>query len=915
MASEPTRFKKPMKSQNFPSKGIGAILYFSPFFTLGFVISLIITLVDTMPVQAGQMRALRGHLPPASALARPLGFLPKTNSLRLVISLPLRDGQEMSNLLQRIYDPASPDYHHYLTPVQFNARFGPTEQDYQRVIGFARGNGLAVVGTHDSRMLVDVTGTVSNVEKAFHVTLRSYQHPTENRNFYAPDVAPTVSADLPILDVTGMSDYAIPRPLLHSKAGSVKPVSATGSQASGYFLGNDFRNAYAPGVSLTGAGQMVGLLELDGYYSADITAYEKLAKLPAVPLINVPQTGFPSASGSDVTEVSLDIEMAIAMAPGLSAVVVFGSSDTQGTTGWMDILDSMASSNQIKQFSSSWGYTGSPDPNTTFDGIFQRMALQGQSFYQASGDGDAWVNAIWVPADSPYITSVGGTLLSMSGTGGAYSSESVWNEGNLGARHGWSANGNGYVGSGGGVSTVYTNLPYWQANAINSANQGSTNARNIPDVSLAADNIWVIYGNGSAGAFAGTSCAAPLWAGFSALINQQAAAGGNPSVGFINPAIYALGGGTTYAATFHDITSGNNTNALSTNRFSAVTGYDLCTGWGTPRGAALINALLPEMQVTPASPFAASGPFGGPFSGGGGNFLLTNIGAGSFDWTVSSAESWMTVSSNSGTFVSGGAAAVINLSLAPGAFTLPVGNYTNTVTFTDQGASMTQNRQFILTVTQAAPALGWDQPASIAYGTALGSNQLDATANIPGVFSYDPPAGAILNAGTNLLSVVFTPDDAVDYSTVTNTVSLVVDAAVPEVTWAGPGTITYGTALSSNQLDATANIPGSFAYNPVSGTILPPGTNALTVVFTPADALDYSNTTNSVNLIVTVMPIPLNIEKAGTNIVLTWDDPVSAFSLQAASGVTWVFSNVPGAFSPYTNPTPCGEQFFRLLAN
>jgi hypothetical protein len=172
-----------------------------------------------------------------------------------------------------------------------------------------------------------------------------------------------------------------------------------------------------------------------------------------------------------------------------------------------------------------------------------------------------------------------------------------------------------------------------------------------------------------------------------------------------------------------------------------------------------------------------------------------------------------------------------------------------------------------------------------------------------------------LDAGTNLLSAIFTPSNTLDYSSATDSVNLIVCRAGPGLTWTSPTSIAYGTALGSNQLDATANVPGSFAYNPANGAFLGPGTNTLNVVFSPADALDYNSATNCVSLVVSLAPIPLNIQAAGTNVVLTWDDPASVFALQAASGTAWAFTNVPGASSPFTNPILCGEQYFRLLAN
>ena len=947
-----------------------------------------------------EMRELRGHVPEEAALTQPLGRLPGINSLRLAISLPLRNSDALAGLLQRLYDPASHDYHQYLTPAQFTARFGPTAQDYQTVMSFATSNGLEIAARRESRMLVDVQGKVSDIEKAFHVVLRTYQHPTEPRQFYAPDVAPTVDTGLPVRDVVGLSDFAVPRPMLHRKPASAKPVSASGSQTNGYYLGNDFRNAYAPGVSLTGAGQMVGLVELDGYYSNDIASYEALAGLTNVPLINVDVIDYSDPPGSGVDEVSLDIEMAIAMAPGLAAVVVFQAGSSVNTaTAFDDILDSMASSNQIKQFSSSWGYTGGgqrryPDPNTTMDGWFEKMAAQGQSFFQASGDGDAWVNPIMVPADSPYVTSVGGTALTMNGYGASYNSETVWNSGDLGSGDAWPANGNGYWGSGGGSSTVYS-IPYWQQGISNGSNHASATKRNIPDVALTADDIWVIYGNGQSGAFGGTSCAAPLWAGFTALINQQAA-GNSASVGFINPAVYSLGGGSSYSTAFHDITTGNNINAQSTNLFAAISGYDLCTGWGTPNGQGLINALLSPalLLITPFAGFVSTGPYGGPFSVTNENFTLTNVGTVSLDWAAGSGFSWLSVSPSSGTLASNGAAATVSVGLNSAATFLPAGNNTGTVWFTNLNNGVAQSFLFSLSVSKVAPSLSWTAPSAVSYGTALGPAQLDATANVPGGFAYTPSAGAVLNARTNTLSVVFTPTNTADYSNAAGNVSLVVTRAPLSVTasnasrvydqpnpgltgtitglqngdnitanysssattnsavgtyaitptlvdpndrqtnyvvtlsngtltvtraapllgWATPSAVNYGAALGSNQLDATANVPGGFAYVPSAGAVLSPGTNLLSVLFTPADTVDYSNASNSANLVVLMEPIVLNIQPAGGNVVLTWIDPASLFALQAAPGASKVFTNVPGAASPYTNAITGAQQFFQLVS-
>jgi hypothetical protein len=535
-------------------------------------------------------QVLPGHVPAAAAHALPTGRLASSANLRLAIGLPLRNKEALTNLLQQLYDPASPSYRHWLTPEQFTESFGPTPGDYQALIDFAKANGLKVTATHPNRVVLDVVGAVADIEKVCHVTMRVYQHPKEARTFHAPDGEPSLDLTVPVLHISGLDDYSLPHPNFKAKSldqtAGAKPNA--GSGPSGTYRGGDFRAAYVPGTPLTGAGQTVGLVQFDGYYASDIAAYVTQAGLPGVPLTNVPIDGGVPTPGGNNAEVCLDIEMVISMAPGASRIYVY---EAPNPSPWVDILGRMANDNLSKQLSCSWG-GGPPDP--TAEGIFQQMAAQGQSFFCASGDFDAFTTAIDFPDDSPHIMLVGGTTLTTSGPGGAYVSETVWNWG-------------GGIGSAGGISTYYA-LPAFQQGISMVANHGSTSKRNIPDVALTADNIYVTFDKGSSGNFGGTSCAAPLWAGFVALVNQQVASGGGSSVGFINPAIYTISKGAGYASDFHDITTGDNTSPDSPANFFAVPGYDLCTGLGTPTGINLINALaspggtpdgLLEVSITP----------------------------------------------------------------------------------------------------------------------------------------------------------------------------------------------------------------------------------------------------------------------------------------------------------------------------
>jgi hypothetical protein len=180
----------------------------------------------------------------------------------------------------------------------------------------------------------------------------------------------------------------------------------------------------------------------------------------------------------------------------------------------------------------------------------------------------------------------------------------------------------------------------------------------------------------------------------------------------------------------------------------------------------------------------------------------------------------------------------------------PAGTSPAAATVTPQNLSASTQ----VTITPAGstnvPTIAWSTPAPITYGTALSGTQLSATANVGGTFAYTPAAGTVLKAGTQTLSVTFTPTDMTTYSAATASVQLAVNQATPTIAWATPAAITAGTAISATQLDATASLPGSFMYNPVAGTVLAAGTQLLTTVFSPTDSTDYSSATAQTSLVV-----------------------------------------------------------------
>jgi subtilase family serine protease len=908
--------------------------------------------------RAAERQVLTNHVPAAVKSLAPVDRLPASQRLHLAINLPLRDRDSLNKVIGQLYDPSSPSFHHFLTSDQFTEAFGPTKKDYVAVANFARSRGLTITGTRSNRTLVEVDGSVADIEKAFHVNMLVYPHPAEHRNFFAPDSEPSLDLDVPVLAIAGLTDYLKPHPAsIHVRPVKNRPnLSPQAGSDGGMYIGQDFRGAYAAGVTNTGTGQSVGLVEFDSYYPGDISSYINTTQSglagSSVALSNVVLGGLSGPPGSDNVEVALDIEMAISMAPGLSTIYIYEATNNGAESDV--VLSRMASDNLSRQLSCSW--TGFEDAGT--DQAFIEFAAQGQSFFQSSGDSGAYIrrgNPVEPPSDSTNVTSVGGTTLSTTGPHGNWQSETTWSWFTT-PESGLDAN-----ATSGGTSTTWP-LPPWQAGISMTANQGSTSFRNLPDVAMVANQIFLIANNGGNYFAGGTSAAAPLWAGLTALLNQQLASQSQPALGFLNPALYAIGKGANYSACFHDTTVGNNTNSATSTKFFATAGYDLCTGWGTPIGSALISVLSPEpLQIVPSAVFGSSGSYGGPFSATSWNFVLTNAAAASFNWSVSFGSPWLSASSSSGTLVSGGVAATVTVSLNSAANSLAVGSYTNTVTFKNLNDAVTQTFQFVLTVSTTTPVLTWTNPAAITYGATLGATQLDAAANVPGGFAYNPPSGQTLNAGTNTLSVVFTPTDSVDYSGASTSVSLVVSPAPLTVTaasasrpagqanpvftggitgvtngdditaayscaatasspagtypitptlvdpndrqtnyavsliagtltvgtpplvfsWTNPAPIIYGTPLTSNQLNATANVTGAYAYIPTNGTALYAGTNTLSVIFTPNDTVDYSSTTSMVSLI--ILPAPLTV--AAGNTTRTYGQPNPAFT-GTITGVT-----------------------------
>ncbi|MFF1303333.1 protease pro-enzyme activation domain-containing protein [Streptomyces sp. NPDC058307] len=492
--------------------------------------------------------------------AKRTGSVAAGKRIPVAISLAPRGGTALDTFIARVSDPHSSSYGHYLTKAQFAARFGRTDAEVKQLKEYLRGQGLTVGKVHSGNLLVDATGTAAQLEKAFGTRLSTWKDTASGRSFYANDSAPTLPSGIASLvsDVAGLNN----RVQLHHQA-TPHTVSPHNGPGGGYTPAQ-LKGGYNVSGTYTGTGQKIALIEFDGFQQSNITKYDTNYSLgsptPTVSKVD----GGSGALGDGQVEVELDIEVLHAIAPKANVTVFEGpNSDAGEVDTYQAIVDS-----GIPTTSISWGAAESARTTSNInavDAVFKAGAAQGLGFYAASGDsgsddaGDGGTSVDF-PASDPYVTGVGGTKLTVT-SANAFSKEVAWS------------------GGGGGKSSVFK-IPSWQTAVQKSAGGGY---RQVPDVSAHANPSpgVSVYSQGSWFSVGGTSAAAPEWAAFAALYNQQAAAAGKANLGFANPSLYAASG-----TGFHDITSGSN------GAYSAATGWDFTTGWGSYNAATLASKLL-----------------------------------------------------------------------------------------------------------------------------------------------------------------------------------------------------------------------------------------------------------------------------------------------------------------------------------
>jgi len=323
----------------------------------------------------------------------------------------------------------------------------------------------------------------------------------------------------------------------------------------------------------------------------------------------------------------------------------------------------------------------------------------------------------------------------------------------------------------------------------------------------------------------------------------------NPQSGFsVNPTLTVLGlpAGVTASFSANPTVSGSSVLTLTASP-TATAGLVTVTVTGTFGTQTASVALQIDVIAVPPGFSLAAAPAALAVPPGSSAPTLVTVAdqggfTGSVSLTISGLPSGVTAAfSPKSTTSSSTLTLTVRSSAVPGTYQLAITGTAGTVKAS--GA--------VTLIVQSSPGLAWTKPASVAYGTALSPVQLDATTKIPGTFTYSPVAGTVLSAGSHTLTVTFTPFDTTDYTSAKASVTLSVTKAAPAISWPAPAPIVYGTSLSSAQLDATANIPGTFTYSPAQGSVLKAGTHTLTVTFTPSDSTDYTTAKSSVSITVT----------------------------------------------------------------
>ncbi|HXY80086.1 MAG TPA: protease pro-enzyme activation domain-containing protein [Gaiellaceae bacterium] len=631
--------------------------------------------------------ALR-EAPPAAAPFISVGLVPHlpqgtvalgaqgNGTLRLDVVLTPTDAPGLSALATAVSTPGSPSFRQFLSPAEFAARFGASNATIAAVKQSLRGRGLQVTRVSSNRLIVHVTGTMHQVERAFAVSLARYRLP-DGAVVFANTTAPRLPHDLAahVSQIVGLDSLAAPtRADLVRAGGAARRAAATRAPAAvdagpqpnpscaqqiadagqGYpqplVSSTDLAQAYGFGdlyqTGNFGQGVTVALIEFSSFISNDIgtfaNCYGLTPHVQEIPVDGGP--GPPGTSGPGVSnqvEAELDIEAILGLAPNATIDVYEAPPDTPGSSA-LDVFTDAIDNPAVQVISTSWGRCESASGSSLTNAeatFFQQAATEGKTIVSAAGDNGSedcygltfgvqrTALAVDDPSSQPFVTGVGGTTFA---TLGPPATPVVWNDSS-----------NPPAAGGGGVSSVNA-MPGYQSSAaatLGVVNQyshcsnGTGNCREVPDVAADAGSFFATYctESGREGCdpdgwtgFGGTSLAAPIWGAFFALANASPACA-SKRIGFANPALYAIAGagGAGYAGAFTDVMQGNNDLGFQNGLYPAGPGYDLATGLGTPIAGGgtgtdngLVDQLCAAAAAVPVTAVTAISPAAGPLRGG-----------------------------------------------------------------------------------------------------------------------------------------------------------------------------------------------------------------------------------------------------------------------------------------------------------
>jgi|AGTN01.2.fsa_nt_gi Predicted protease len=551
---------------------------------------------------------LSGNTPAAITHSQRVNHAEGTERMEIVVSLNLRDEAALNQLLQDMRDPASPQYRKFISASEFANRFAPANSDVDRVVLFLKEYGIQVTEISPNRTLISASGTVSQLERAFGVTINKYSMRVSGATakgtkiFLSNDRDPRIPSSLEpiVLSVIGLDTLAEfeSRMLRNSRAAAPQTTKPWGFSPQDIARVYDFPNANNDNntSNLSGKGKTIAIATANTYDVKDIEEFWKQYNITRTgKLIDVHVGGTATTIDGETT---LDLELASSQAPGADVMMYLGK-DPKFTT-FTKVFNKIVTDDKADVMSVSWGLcetnTGTRQMRTEHN-IFKQGAAQGIAMFAASGDDGAYDCkppkkddddkdkdkdttaapktpdlAVDYPSSDPFIIGVGGTTL--YGWDGKRSSESAW------------------YGSGGGISDEWPRQSWQHGPGVPTSDN-----RPSADVSLVANpgTGYAIYFEGKWQEIGGTSAAAPSWAALWTLIDE----GANKRIGDPGEILYRVGRSLDYQFNFHDITTGDNGDFRGPG-YKAGPNWDHPTGWGVPKGQKLKDWIVKDQ--TPSTP-------------------------------------------------------------------------------------------------------------------------------------------------------------------------------------------------------------------------------------------------------------------------------------------------------------------------